>query len=80
MTLRERCKKLYQKLGTDAMLRQHDPVQTIVEFVVAETGRAAGQLGDNTLPLVLYFKTEEDREEFIELFKITHPTMISRKV
>lgn len=60
MTLRERCQRLLDtrlKLSTD----------DLVEFVVAENGRvmAGNDKLAEALPLVLYFKRDADRSEFI---------------
>jgi hypothetical protein len=39
VALRERCKILYRQLGRDGMLRQNDPVDTIMIFVESETAQ-----------------------------------------
>lgn len=44
---RSRCKELWQKLGRDQMLRQGDPVETLMEFYV-EVWIEGWQEGDNT--------------------------------
>lgn len=80
MTLRERCKAFVAKDRQDAMLRQGDPVQRLMEFVIAESGRAAAPELDETYPLCLYFGTEQDRDEFVEAVQEAKPNMISRKL
>lgn len=79
-TLRNRCRELYGRMSRDAMLRQGDPVETLVAFVVSETGRAADQRLDTSLPLCLYFATEEDRREFIDLVREAKPGMVMKEV
>ena len=78
-TLRDRCKEIARTLSRDAMLRQGDPVETILAFVCAEIGRKADPSLDKTLPLVLYFGSDADRDEFVEAVRIAKPNMISRK-
>ncbi len=80
MTLRDRCKKILDKLAMDAMLRQNSPVDTLLEFVVSEQGRTADSRLDEALPLCLYFATDADREEFIALVREAKPGMTWRKV
>ena len=80
MTLRERCKAMYQQMQRNAMLRQGSPVDDLTAFVVAETGRAADSRLDKTLPLCLYFSGDQDREEFIALIREAKPNMMMKKV
>jgi hypothetical protein len=80
MTLRERCKAFLIRQRQDAMLRQRDPVTSLTEFVIAETGRAAAPELDDTLALCLYFGSEQDREEFVAAVKEAKPGMIARNV
>ena len=79
-TLRDRCRNLANKLQQDAILRQNNPVDTILEFVVAEQGRAAAPELKESLPLVLYFPTETDRNEFMAIMREAKPGMIARSV
>lgn len=79
-TLRQRCQEIAGKISTDGILRQGNPVDTIMEFVLAETGRKASPKLKESLPLVLYFKDDAERDEFIELFRQAKPGMISRKL
>lgn len=79
MTLRNRCKAFYQKSRQDAMLRQNNPVDELVNFVVSEIGRAADTRLEESLPLCLYFASKQDREEFIAAVREAKPGMISRK-
>lgn len=78
--LRERCKELYGRMSRDAMLRQGDPVETLVAFVVSEIGRTADQGLDDALPLCLYFPTKEDRREFIDLVREAKPGMVMKEI
>lgn len=80
MSLRDRCREIANKLQRDAILRQNDPVQTILEFVVAEIGRSADPSLEDSLPLVLYFQTPADRDEFVAAVKESKPTMIVRSL
>jgi hypothetical protein len=78
--LRERCKTMYQKMGVDAMLRQGSPVDDLLAFVLAEIGRSADVSLEKSLPLVLYFQTDEDREEFIAAVREAKPGMMSKRL
>lgn len=80
LTLRDRCRALCDQMNRDAMLRQNNPVETLLAFVVAETGRTANQALDSALPLCLYFATEEDREEFIAAVREAKPNMIAKRL
>ena len=79
MSLRDRCLQFYQKAQRDAMLRQNSPVDELVNFVVSEIGRAAYERLDDSLPLCLYFASEQDRAEFVVAVQEAKPGMISRK-
>ena len=78
--LRERCSQMLDQLKRDAMLRQGSPVDDLTAFVVAEIGRANEESLSKSLPLCLYFATQEDREEFIEVFKEAKPNVITKKL
>lgn len=81
MSLRDRCKEFVGQQSRNAMLRQGDPVEDLVAFVVSENGRAAAPDAlDSALPLCLYFPTAEDREEFIAAVHEAKPNMIARRV
>lgn len=69
MTLRARCQEFYQSMRRNAMLRQGSPVDDLMAFVIAETGRAADKNLEETFPLCLYFGNKEDREEFVAVMK-----------
>lgn len=79
-TLRSRCAALLSRLQSDAVLRQGSPVDDLVAFVTAETGRKADDRLDQSEALVLYFPTKEDREGFIAAFHEVKPHAISKKV
>jgi len=80
MSLRDRCKEFYQRQGRNAMLRQGDPVEEIVAFVVAEIGRAADERLEDTLPLCLYFGSNDDRDEFVAMVSEVKPNMVAKKL
>jgi hypothetical protein len=79
-TLRHRCKAVLDKLQMDAILRQGDPVEDLVAFVQAEKGRAADERLKDTMPLILYFASERDREEFIALVREAKPNMTVKRM
>ena len=78
--LRDRCKQMYQKMQTNAMLRQGSPVDDLMAFVIAETGRTADSRLDDALPLCLYFVSEQDREDFIALVRDVKPMMMTKRL
>lgn len=80
MSLRERCKAHCQKARTDAMLRQGDPVEDLMAFVISEIGRAADDRLNESLPLCLYFQTKEDRDEFAAIVLQAKPGMRAKKI
>lgn len=80
MNLRDRCKKFYQKAQQGGILRQGSPVDDLMAFVMSEQGRSADKSLKDTLPLLLYFGTGTDREEFIALMRDAKPGMISKKM
>lgn len=74
----ERCSAMLSMLQMDAMLRQGDPVADLMAFVMAEKGRAADPALADTLPLVLYFGTKEDRDAFVAAVREAKPGMYSK--
>ena len=76
--LRARCRHLLDTLNRDAMLRQNDPVATLVAFVLAERGRDVA--GDEVVPLVHYFADEAERDEFKTIWHEVHPAARTWKV
>lgn len=79
-TLRDRCREILATIHKDGILRQNDPVETLTAFVTAEIGRTGDKSLTETLPLVLYFGTDADRDEFIAAVRVAKPGMISRKM
>jgi len=75
MSLRDRCREFLSQQTRNAILRQGDPVEELVAFVVSEQGRSADPKLENTLPACCYFATTEDREEFVALLRRAKPTM-----
>jgi hypothetical protein len=71
-TLRSRCRTfLWESNGT---------IDELVAFVIAETGRKADVMLDQSMPLCLYFADDAAREEFIALWHEAKPNSISRKM
>lgn len=79
-SLRSRCATMLSQLQRNAVLRQGSPVDDLLAFVVAETGRRADSALDGSLPLCLYFATEADREEFIAAVREAKPNMIAKRL
>jgi hypothetical protein len=79
-SLRERCKEFYQRMGQNAMMRQGDPVDDLVAFVLAERGRAADERLDDALPLCLYFGSKADRDEFVAAVREANPGMVMKEM
>lgn len=79
-SLRERCREMLVMLHRDGILRQRSPVETLMAFVLAETGRTADPQLAETLPLCLYFNTDADRDEFIAGVREILPNLVSRKL
>lgn len=77
-TLKDRCREILTTIHMDGMLRQHDPVETLLAFVLAEKGRVEEL--ERTMPLVMYFANDEDRQEMIDAVRAAKPGMISRKL
>lgn len=79
-SLRERCRAFLGIIQMNGILRQGNAVDDLVAFVLAEKGRAADPSLKETLPLCLYFGSEQDRAEFVELIRVAKPGLISRKL
>lgn len=77
--LRDRCRAFLEKAQRDAIMRQGSPVDDLMAFVMAERGRAADPDLAETLPLVLYFGSAEEREEFVAAVQAVKP-MITKRV
>jgi hypothetical protein len=78
--LRERCKEMLDTISRNSILRQASPVDLLMAFVIAETGRSADASLEETLPLCLYFPTKADRAEFITLVREAKPWMVMREM
>ena len=76
--LRERCKAQHERMLRLLTIRE-DPTEDLVAFVVSEIGRAADEKLDATLPLCLYFDSEQDRAEFVDAVHAAKPGMIARR-
>jgi len=64
----------------NAIMRVGNPVDELMAFVIAETGRAADARLEETLPLCLYFTDEADRDEFVAAVQEIKPNMVMRKL
>jgi hypothetical protein len=80
VTLRQRCGRFPVTLRENEMLRQGSPVDDLMAFVVAETGRTADLKLEEALPLCLYFADDADREGFIADVREAKPNMIMKKL
>lgn len=80
MSLRDRCLAFYQQQSRNAMLRQGDPVEDMIAFVMAENGRKAEHAFDDAHALVLYFTSPADRDEFVEIVHDAKPNMRTKRV
>ena len=80
MSLHERCKTFLSEQQMRAIMRTGDPVRELVAFVETERGRSADERLEGTAPLVLYFGTQEDRDEMIEAIREAKPGMMMRKM
>jgi hypothetical protein len=80
MSLRDRCSKIASQLQRDGMLRQNNPVETIMAFVQAEIGRTADARLEDTCSLILYFGNETDRAEFKALILEAKPGMVAKEI
>jgi hypothetical protein len=76
MTLRERCEAIANKMISQAIARHGSPASTLMDFVLSERGKVSMTKLDETdftdadlAPLVLYFKTEQDREDFLAVIE-----------
>lgn len=78
--LRDRCRVLHQEMALNALLRQGDPVEDLMAFVIAETGRAADPALKDSLPLCLYFGNAQDRDEFVALIREAKPGLVTKKL
>lgn len=54
--------------------------RSLMAFVMSEKGRAADESLKDTLPLVLYFGSEADREEFVAIVHEAKPGMIAKRM
>lgn len=79
-TLRQRCQAVLDQIMRDGILRQGNAVDTLLGFMVAEEGRRADERLAESLPLVLYFVTDADRDEFIAMVREAKPNMITKKM
>lgn len=79
-TLADRCRDFVDTAMRRNMLRVGNPVDDLAAFVVSERGRAGSPELEGSLPVVLYFRTEQDREEFLAAAIALNPGMIARPV
>lgn len=76
MNLRRRCADFIVMQHQRAITRTGSPVDDLVGFVLSERGRTADATLEETLPLVLYFASEADRQEMVDAINAAKP-MIS---
>ena len=89
-TLRDRCRTFLAGLSVAPVAPGYDKSSEevfadmyagrLLEFVESERGRSADSSLKDTMPLVLYFADEKDREEFIALILAAKPNMIAKKM
>lgn len=77
-TLRDRCREIYGTMNRDSILRQHDPIDTLEAFVLSERGRAADDALTGAKPVILYFGSDEDRDEFMALVREAKPGLMTK--
>lgn len=80
MTLRERCRMFLDQHTRNSIMRVGSPVDDLMAFVNAEKGRAADESLRDTLPLILYFGSEQDRDEFMAAMRAEKPGMMAKKL
>ena len=78
--LRDRCQEFLAKAQHDAIMRQSSPVDDLMAFVIAETGRSADHRLEEMLPLCLYFSSAVDRDEFIAAVREAKPGMVMKRM
>lgn len=77
MPLRDRCLKFLRNIDNS----RRPLVDVLMEFVIAENGRAAGNGKlDEQLPLCLYFSSDAERDDFIRMVGQLHPYWNTHKV
>lgn len=76
-SLRDRCARLLDSLHPAPSTSNID---SLVAFVVAETGRKADRRLEQSLPLVLYFTDDAARDEFIAAFHEAKPNVLVKKL
>jgi hypothetical protein len=79
VSLKARCEQWLRDLQHYAGDDVISPADQLVSFIVTEVGRMADSRLDNSVPLALYFTTEQDRAEFIEAVMEAKPGMIAKK-
>lgn len=79
-TLHDRCADFLAALTRNNLMRQGSPVADLMAFVNAEKGRDADDSLKDALPLILYFGSEADREEFMALVREIKPNMMAKKI
>lgn len=80
-TRRDRCKAFLQMQHVNAITRTGNPVDDIMAFVEAEVGRfAGGEKLEQTNALVLYFGSDKERDEFVQLWQSAHPGARAKRI
>lgn len=81
MSLLERCNGWLARIRSNSAEPTYDEsvISDLADFVRSEIGRAADKSLEPMQPLVLYFKSSEDREEFLAAVFEAKPHMIARQ-
>lgn len=64
----------------NAILRQGSPVDDLMAFVQSEIGRSADTSLEDTTPCILYFGSEQDRDEFLSIVHEAKPGMMAKRI
>lgn len=80
MSLRDRCKDWCSMRARNEMLRQSSEVDDLEAFVLSERGRATDDRLSGAAPLVLYFSSNDGREEVIAAVLEAKPGMLMKKM
>jgi hypothetical protein len=78
--LRERCREMLSTLSRDAILRQNNPVETLMAFVLSERGRERSPELTHLKAIILYFADNDGRESLIDFLKTQCPNTITQKI
>lgn len=80
MSLRDRCREMLGNMQSNAILRVGSPVDDLMAFVQSEIGRSADASLEETRPMILYFGSEQDRDEFMAIVREVKPGMLAKTI